>query len=206
MVRKAILGLFLCAACAFAQKEPATAKPGLFAIFHTEFGDFRAELFEKDAPRNVSTFVALAMGVQPWRDADGKVVRKPLYDNTTFFRIMPDRMIQAGSPTGKPSFNCGFTIRDEILPGLRFHAGSLAMANTGAADSGGCQIFITVESVQEWDGKYTIFGKITDGLIVAEKIAHVEVHDEKPVDPPKLISVTIERIGPPPLVKKPKKK
>jgi peptidyl-prolyl cis-trans isomerase A (cyclophilin A) len=87
------------------------------------------------------------------------------------------------------------------MPGLRFTApGRLAMANTGQADSGGCQFFITDEPVPEWDGKYTIFGQVVAGMDVVSKISHAPVHAEKPVNPVRLSSVTIERI------EKPKKK
>ena len=71
-------------------------------------------------------------------------MKRPLYQNITFHRVVPHDMIQAGDPTGLGTHNCGFTIRDEFLPGLRFdRAGRLAMANTGNPDSGGCQFFIT---------------------------------------------------------------
>ena len=81
-------------------------------------------------------------------------------------------------------------------------AGKLAMANTGDQDSGGCQFFITVSPMKPWDGKYTIFGNVVEGQNVVEKINNAPAHGDKPVNPVKLISVTIERIGPPPLLKK----
>jgi cyclophilin family peptidyl-prolyl cis-trans isomerase len=186
------------AACAFAQKPPKPPKPGLYATFKTEFGDMRALLFEKDTPIAVRTFVGLAQGTQPWKNADHKFVKKPLYDNTTFFRIIPGTAIQGGSPTGNNRFDCGFVIQDEILPGLRFQAGSLAVAN-GGPDTGSCQFFITTEPMKSWDGKYTIFGTVVEGEDIVEKMAHLPVHDEKP------INLTISRIGPPPVDKKPKK-
>jgi cyclophilin family peptidyl-prolyl cis-trans isomerase len=70
--------------------------------------------------------------------------------------------------------------------------------------SGGCQFFITTNSMREWNGKYTIFGMVVDGQDVVSKINEAKVHDDKPVEPVKLINVTIERIGPEPM-KKPKK-
>jgi cyclophilin family peptidyl-prolyl cis-trans isomerase len=133
------------------------------------------------------------------------MVKVPLYNNITFHRVVHGQMIQSGDPTGTGMHNCGFTIRDEFLPGLRFDgAGKLAMANTGTPDSGGCQFFITTNAMREWNGKYTIFGVVVEGQDVVSKINEAKVHDDKPVEPVKLISVTIERIGPEP-VKKPKK-
>ena len=170
-------------------------------------GNFTARLYEKDTPKTVENFVALAQGTRPTRSPKtGALVKVPLYDNITFHRVLPDIMIQAGDPTGTGSHNCGFTIPDELLPGLRFDgAGKLAMANTGAPDSGGCQFFITTNAMRSWDGKYTIFGVVVDGMDVVNKIDRGPVRGDRPVDPVKLISVTIERIGPERAVKKKKK-
>jgi peptidyl-prolyl cis-trans isomerase A (cyclophilin A) len=198
--------LFL-AAGSLAAQHPTTQRPnGLYAIFHTEKGDFTARLYEKDTPIAVRTFIGLAQGTQQTLDAKtGKAVNRRLYDNITFHRVVTDEMIQSGDPTGTGMHNCGFTIKDEILPGLRFDsAGKLAIANTGAADSGGCQFFVTVNAMPAWTGKYTIFGYVTEGLDVITKINRAPVKGDKPVNPVKLISVTIERVGPPP-VKKVKK-
>jgi peptidyl-prolyl cis-trans isomerase A (cyclophilin A) len=177
---------------------------GLYAMFHTSKGVITAKLYEKDTPIAVRTFVALAQGTKTTRDAKtGKLVYRPLYDNITFHRVVRDEMIQAGDPTGTGAHDCGFTIPDEILPGLRFDiAGKLAMANTGAPDSGGCQFFITVNAIQAWTGKYTIFGIVVQGLDVASAINRAPLHGDRPVDPVKLLSVTIERVGPEPAKKK----
>jgi len=179
-------------------------KPGLYAVFHTSEGDITAQLYEKDTPNTVKNFVALATGVQAWLDPEArKAVKRPLYSNITFHRVVMGEMIQAGDPTGKGTHNCGFTIRDEFLPGLRFdRAGKLAMANTGQPDSGGCQFFITVGPMPTWSGKYTIFGQVVEGQAVVDKINHAPVHDDKPVTPAKLTSVSIEREGPAPKGKK----
>jgi len=56
--------------------------------------------------------------------------------------------------------------------------------------------------MREWDGKYTIFGVVVEGQDVVSRINRASVHGDKPVDPVKLISVTIERIGPKPVKKK----
>ena len=80
--------------------------------------------------------------------------------------------------------------------------GKLAMANTGMPDSGGCQFFITSNAMREWNGKYTIFGVVVAGQDVVSKINEAKVRDDKPVDPVKLISVTIERVGPEPAKKR----
>jgi len=184
------------AALALAQNQPAL-KPGLYAVLNTDAGAITAQLFEKDTPATVANFVALAQGTKPWRDPKtGQMVRRPLYENITFHRVIPGEAIQSGDPTGTSAHNCGVTIRDEFLPGLLFSGpGRLAMANTGAADSGGCQFFITDQPMPRWNGKYTVFGQVVAGMDVVSKISHAPVHDEKPVNPVRLINVTIQRIA-----------
>ena len=193
--------VLLAAGCVSAQQPN-----GLYAIFHTSMGDITARLYERDTPMTVANFVALAQGTRATLNPKTKtMVKVPLYNNITFHRVVHGQMIQSGDPTGTGMHNCGFTIRDEFLPGLRFDtAGKLAMANTGSPDSGGCQFFITTNAMREWNGKYTIFGMVVDGQDVVSKINEAKVHDDKPVEPVKLINVTIERIGPEPM-KKPKK-
>jgi len=177
---------------------------GLYAIFDTSMGKFTARLYEKETPVTVENFVALAQGAKATLDPrTGKPVKVRLYDGITFHRVVYGEMIQAGDPTGTGRHNCGVTIRDEFLPGLRFDAsGRLAMANTGAPDSGGCQFFITVNPMRSWNEKYAIFGYIVEGMDVVSKINRVSVRGDKPVDPVRLNSVTIERVGPEPVRKK----
>jgi len=185
-----------------AQQKPLPN--GLYAIFETSMGTFKARLYEKDTPIAVQNFVGLAQGTRPWLDPQTrKMVRRVLYNDLIFHRVMPGTVIQAGDPTGTGKHNCGFTIRDEFLPGLRFdRAGKLAMASTGAPDSASCQFFVTATPMPQWDGKYTIFGYVVEGEDVVERIANVRTVDEKPVTPVKLMSVLIERVGPEPKARK----
>jgi peptidyl-prolyl cis-trans isomerase A (cyclophilin A) len=197
--------LFLVAVCVLAQKPEKPRKDGLYATFDTELGPFVAQLFEKDTPNSVATFIGLAQGVIPWRDPKSKqMVKRPMYNDTTFYRILPGMAIQGGSPSGSAAFDCGFTIKDEILPGLRFSTGGkLAMANAGP-DTGGCQFFVTVGPVQSWDNNYTIFGQVIEGMPVVAAINHVQVKGDQPLKPVKLNKVTIERVGTAPEIKKKK--
>ena len=179
---------------------------GLYATFQTSKGVIVAKLYEKEVPVTVQNFVALAQGTKATRDPKtGKMVNRPLYDNITFHRVVRDEMIQAGDPTGTGSHNCGVGIPDEFLPGLRFDvAGQLAMANAGTQDSGGCQFFIAVNSMHTWNGKYAVFGMVVEGLPVAVQINRMRVQGDRPVEPVKLLHVTIERVGPEPVLKKKK--
>jgi len=192
---------------------PAAARPdGLYAHFKTSMGDITIQLYEKDTPITVRNFVGLAKGTKPWKDAKGVMVKRPMYNNTIFHRIMMDGMIQGGDPTGTGEHECGVTVRDEYLPGLKFdRPGRLAIANENKPNSGGCQWFITVKpSIPQYDGSYTIFGQVVDGQDVVKAISrvpgkHLANGGVRPITDVKLISVTIERIGPepaPPPVKK----
>jgi cyclophilin family peptidyl-prolyl cis-trans isomerase len=195
--------IFLAIACPAATNRPN----GLYAIFDTGKGRIVAKLYEKDVPITVQNFIALAEGTKPTLDPKtGKRVYRRLYDNITFHRVVRDEMIQSGDPTATGSHNCGVTIPDEILPGLTFNnQGQLAMANTGKENTGGCQFFITVDPMKQWNGQYTVFGYVVEGLDVATKINHGKVNGDRPVEPVKLNSVTFERVGPVPPIKKPRK-
>ncbi len=161
------------------------------AVFKTNMGEFKVELFEDKAYLTASNFIKLAK--------DG------FYDGTKFHRVIgPDKappngfMIQGGDPkskddslweewgTGGPAY----TIPDEFNDELRHDSpGILSMANSGP-DTGGSQFFITVTATPWLDGKHSIFGKVVKGYDVVEKISRVKTG---PVNRP-LKPVIIEKI------------
>jgi peptidyl-prolyl cis-trans isomerase A (cyclophilin A) len=193
----------LIGAMALAQKQPAGSEalkldPGLYATINTSMGVITAELYEKTAPVTVRNFVGLARGTRQWVDPKSHMpVTKPLYDNITFHRVIPDFMIQTGDPTGTGAYNCGFTIPDEPGPYRFDRPGRLAMANKGP-NTGDCQFFITEAATPWLDGHHTIFGQVVDGQRIVDKIGHV-IRDpnDKPRFPIKLVSVEIVRVAPP---------
>jgi peptidyl-prolyl cis-trans isomerase A (cyclophilin A) len=204
IVERTLFALVL-AGYAVAQAPPAPAddtsklEPGLYARINTSVGTITALLFEKETPRTVRNFVALARGTQPWLDPKTRtVVKRPLYENLIFHRVIPGFMIQTGDPTGTGSHNCGYVLNDEIVPDLKFDKpGRLAMANIGTPNSGACQFFITEDPYPVGNGKYTIFGQVVEGQELVAKIAHVIRDDnDKPRIPTKLINVTFVRIVP----------
>src|SRR5215469_5545266 len=191
------------AATKAAPAPTVTREPGLYATFNTSMGTIVAKLYEKEAPVTVANFVALARGTKAWKDASGARVTRPLYNNITFHRVIPNFMIQTGDPTATGSHDCGIKIKDEIVPSLKFdRPGRLAMANIGEPNTGGCQFFLTEVTNSGLDppqGAYTIFGQVVQGQEIVGKIARVPRDGEdKPRTPVKLISVTIKRIGPEP--------
>src|SRR5207244_4543206 len=119
---------------ATAEATASARAPRLHAIFTTSMGVITAKLVEKETPVTVANFVALARGTKAWMDPKtNTMLKKPLFNGITFHRVIPNFMIQTGDPTATGSHNCGFTIKDEIVPALKFdQPGRLGMANIGS--------------------------------------------------------------------------
>ncbi len=119
------------------------------AIIQTERGDIRLRLFDDAAPLTVNNFVFLA--------------EQGFYDDTTFHRVLPDFMAQAGDPTGSGAGGPGYQFADEVNNGLVFdRRGLLAMANAGPGTNGS-QFFITFAPTPWLDNRHTIFGEVIAG-------------------------------------------
>jgi cyclophilin family peptidyl-prolyl cis-trans isomerase len=194
-----------------AKKEEPTPDrpPGLYWIINTSMGTITAQLFEKEAPGTVANFVALTRGTKAAADKAGAMVKRPYFTNLTFHRVIPNFMIQTGDgQQGDGTGSCGFTIKDEIVPTLKYDKpGMLGLARLSNRNTGACQFFITVKEYPSLTGEYTIFGQVVDGQDVANKIALVPKDgNDKPRTPVKLISATIKRYGPPPAPAAPAKK
>lgn len=159
------------------------ADKGPTAIVKTSMGDITIKLFARETPNTVRNFIDLATGRKEWTDPrTRKKSKAPLYDGTSFHRILPGQLIQGGDPAGTGFGNPGFTIRDEILVTLKFdRPGRVAMANSGPNTSG-CQFFITEFNMPSLNEQYTIFGQVTQGMDVVEKIAKVKRLGERPRD------------------------
>jgi cyclophilin family peptidyl-prolyl cis-trans isomerase len=126
------------------------------AIIQTNHGPIHIELFPDDAPKTVDNFVKLAN--------DG------FYDRVIFHRVIPDFMIQGGDPTGTGSGGPGYSFEDEFND-HKIERGALAMANAGP-NTNGSQFFIVTTEAASWlDGKHTVFGRVTDGMEVVDKIS-----------------------------------
>jgi peptidyl-prolyl cis-trans isomerase A (cyclophilin A) len=165
-------------------------------------GTITAQLFEKEAPGTVANIVALTRGTKAAKDKAGAMTKRPYFTNLTFHRVIPGFMIQTGdSQTGDGSGDCGFTIKDEIVPTLKYDKpGMLGLARLEKRNTGACQFFITDKAYPSLNGEYTIFGQVVDGQDVVSKIANVaRDSNDKPRTPVKLISATIKRYGPPPV-------
>jgi peptidyl-prolyl cis-trans isomerase A (cyclophilin A) len=148
---------------------PGTGK--LHARFVTSMGDIECVLHEKETPKTVANFVALATGTVEWTKPDGKKTKDPLYTGSVFHRVIPDFMIQGGCPKGNGTGGPGWRFGDEIRPALRHDTpGVLSMANAGPGTNGS-QFFITEIATPWLDGKHTVFGKVTKNVELVPKIA-----------------------------------
>jgi len=201
----ALMGLFAAFAAAQTPSAPAAAQPerapGLYATIHTSMGAIVVKLHEKEAPITVKNFIDLEKGRKAWTDPKtGQKVTRPLYNGTTFHRVIPQFMIQGGDPKGDGTGDVGFTIPDEFVPTLNFHQpGVLAMANTGSPHTGACQFFITVAATPWLNGHHTIFGQVVEGQEVVDKIVAVpRGAQDKPRTPVYIKTITFERAGPAP--------
>ena len=153
------------------------------ATLHTNQGDITIELFDADAPKTVANFTKLA--------------KSGFYDGTKFHRVIPDFMIQGGDPltkddaqkarwgTGDP----GYKFADEIHANNRNVIGTISMANAGP-DTNGSQFFINVADNNFLDAKQTVFGRVTEGIAVVQKIEGTATDaSDRPIEP-----MVIERI------------
>jgi peptidyl-prolyl cis-trans isomerase A (cyclophilin A) len=143
------------------------------ATFVTSEGSFTVRLMPDHAPMTVENFVGLAKGTKPWTDPrNGSSSSGPYYDGTIFHRVIDSFMIQGGDPTGSGTGGPGYTFEDETPDdGPRFdRPGLLAMANAGP-NTNGSQFFVTVAPTEWLSGKHTIFGEVTDGYEVVERIS-----------------------------------
>jgi cyclophilin family peptidyl-prolyl cis-trans isomerase len=145
------------------------------AALHTNHGRVEIELFDEDAPKTVENFRTLA--------------GRGFYDGLTFHRVIPDFMIQGGDPSGDGTGGPGYTFEDEPNE-HRVIRGSLAMANAGPNTNGSQFFVVTAEECPWLDGKHTVFGRVTDGMDVVDRISALPADArDRPREP-----ATIERV------------
>lgn len=199
-----LMGGALVAQTPDAPKAEAAPKParenGLYAVMNTTLGAITMHLFEKETPITVRNFTGLVRGTKEFRDPKtGQMVKRPFFTGIAFHRVIPGFMIQVGDPTGRGDYNPGYTIADEFVPTLKFDVpGRVAMANIGEPHTGSTQFFITDGTPAHLNGHHTIFGQVIDGQDVVKKIASLPTISDKPKTPVKILSIKLEREGPPP--------
>src|ERR1700685_3198604 len=139
------------------------------AKLHTSHGTIEIEFFDDDAPKTVENFRKLA--------------EDKFYDGLSFHRVIPDFMIQGGCPLGTGTGGPGYTFEDEFND-HKIVRGALAMANAGP-NTNGSQFFIVTTTAAPWlDGKHTVFGQVTAGMDVVDKLESAESDAaDRPVEP-----------------------
>jgi cyclophilin family peptidyl-prolyl cis-trans isomerase len=145
------------------------------ATLHTSEGAIELELYPDDAPKTVENFVKLS--------------RSGFYEGVIFHRVIPDFMIQGGDPTGTGTGGPGYEFEDEFNQ-HKVVRGALAMANAGP-NTNGSQFFIVTAEATPWlDGKHTVFGRVTSGMDVVDRISEADRDaNDRPRTP-----ITIDRV------------
>lgn len=150
-------------------------------------GVMKLELYPEIAPQSVYNFVSLA--------------RSGFYDGLTFHRIIPGFMIQGGDPEGTGMGGPGYGIKGEFAMNgfkndLKHTTGVLSMARSQRPNSAGSQFFIMVNDAPHLDGQYAAFGKVTEGIDVAQAIvSSPRDWSDRPREDQVMTKVTVETFG-----------
>lgn len=150
-------------------------------------GKMVAELYPEIAPNTVNNFVSL--------------VQAGFYNGLIFHRVIPGFMIQGGCPQGTGTGGPGYGIKGEFSGNgfkndLKHDKGVLSMARAASPNSAGSQFFVMVERSPHLDGQYAAFGKVIEGIDVADAIvAQPRDRSDRPRADQRMKSVTVETFG-----------
>ncbi|WP_304413224.1 peptidylprolyl isomerase [Neochlamydia sp. EPS4] len=152
-------------------------------VFETTQGNFEVTLFPDLAPKAVENFLTHA--------------KESYYNGTSFHRVIKGFMIQGGDPEGNGTGGqsiWGKPFADEFHPDRHFdHPGILAMANRGP-HTNGSQFFITTAKTPWLDQKHTIFGEVTKGYEIVQKIEGAQTDAQnRPLVAQKIIKISLKR-------------
>lgn len=147
----------------------------------------KAELYPDIAPNTVNNFISL--------------INKGYYNGVIFHRVIPGFMIQGGDPNGTGTGGPGYSIKGEFSGNgfkndLKHTKGVLSMARTMAPNSAGSQFFVMVADSPHLDGQYAAFGKVIEGIEVADEIVSVDRnYSDKPNVDQRMKEVTVDTFG-----------
>ena len=154
------------------------AQNPVFTIVMSDGREMKGELYPEVAPQSVGNFAALA--------------NSGFYDGLTFHRVIPGFMIQGGDPKGIGMGGPGYCIKGEFAANY----GVLSMARSMMPDSAGSQFFIMTSDSPHLDGQYAAFGKVLEGMDVAEDIVKTQRDaSDKPLVPQVMASVRVDTFG-----------
>ena len=163
------------------------AQNPVFTITMQDGRVMKGELYPEIAPQSVGNFSALA--------------NSGFYDGLTFHRVIPGFMIQGGDPKGIGIGGPGYCIKGEFAANgvnnpLKHTYGVLSMARSMMPDSAGSQFFIMTSDSPHLDGQYAAFGKVLEGMDVADDIVKVRRDaQDKPLEPQVMESVRVDTFG-----------
>jgi len=163
------------------------AQNPVFTIVMSDGRAMKGELYPEAAPQSVGNFVALA--------------NSGFYDGLIFHRVIPGFMIQGGDPKGAGYGGPGYSIRGEFAANgfqnpIRHTYGVLSMARSMMPDSAGSQFFIMTSDSPHLDGQYAAFGKVLEGMDVAEDIVNTPRDaSDKPLTPQVMATVRVDTFG-----------
>lgn len=150
--------------------SPAQGRPPTQAVVETSAGTIVLDLLADKAPGHVALFV--------------RTVGEGGYDGTVFHRMVPGGIIQGGDPLTKdPAARAKYgsgglnKLKPEISDEPMSRGAVAAVQIPGKPDSGGTQFFICVNAQPSLDGKYTVFARVAEGILVAQKISETPVDD-----------------------------
>ena len=158
-----------------------------FVITMADGREMKGELYPDIAPQSVGNFIALA--------------NSGFYDGLIFHRVIPGFMIQGGDPKGTGMGGPGYRIKGEFAMNgvnnpLKHTYGVLSMARSMMPDSAGSQFFIMTSDSPHLDGQYAAFGKVLEGMDVADAIVSVKRDRmDKPLEPQTMKSISVETFG-----------
>jgi len=158
-----------------------------FVITMADGREMKGELYPEIAPQSVGNFIALA--------------NSGFYDGLIFHRVIPGFMIQGGDPKGMGIGGPGYHIKGEFRANgvnnpLKHTYGVLSMARSMMPDSAGSQFFIMTSNSPHLDGQYAAFGKVLEGMEVADAIVAVKRDmRDKPIEPQAMKSIRVETYG-----------
>lgn len=150
-------------------------------LVETNCGNFTITLDQKTSPNTTASFVSL--------------VRKGYFNNTSFHRIVPDFVIQAGDPTASGEGGPGYSTVDRPPRGSAYLRNSVAMAKTATEPPGtaGSQFFVVTGPDAQLAPEYAILGKVTAGQDVVQRIGKLgTVMDQKPTRPVVIKKMTVQ--------------
>lgn len=153
----------------------------------TNKGTIKVELYPEVAPNTVNNFISL--------------VKKGFYNGTIFHRVIPGFMIQGGDPEGTGMGGPGYGIKGEFSGNhfkndLKHTKGVLSMARSASPNSAGSQFFLMTADAPHLDGQYAAFGKVVEGIEVADSIVAVRRNsNDRPLEEQTMNTVTVETFG-----------